>query len=252
MTETSMRAYHLGTVPYRTAWSLQAELAEARHRGEIGDTLLLLEHPPTITLGRGSDARHVLAGERRRRSLGVETIEVDRGGDVTFHGPGQIVGYPIIDLRAHRQDIHWYLRALEQGIMDSVAGFGLLPRRRPPHTGVWIGDRKLAAIGVKVKRWITYHGFALNVADLSAWFELIVPCGLHGLGVTSLENELAELPDRTRLLRSIASCVCRQFEPAGSVGPGTSLQAAENCAGIFRKALDPAAVTVLDCFSVRR
>jgi lipoyl(octanoyl) transferase len=179
----------LGTVEYLSAWRLQDELAELCANGEIDDTLLLLEHPPTLTLGRGTDRSHLLTSPNRLEQLGVAVHEVDRGGDVTYHGPGQLVGYPIFNLSQHRKDLHWFLREIEGALIDILAGWGLSGRRFPPHTGVWMGDRKIAAIGVKVRRWVSTHGFAVNVAPNLSHFDLIVPCGIREYGVTSLQGE---------------------------------------------------------------
>jgi lipoate-protein ligase B len=173
-----------GRVPYREALAWQRALAGDRIAGRRQrDVLLLLEHPPVITLGRGAHSAHVL------RPADAEVVEVERGGDVTFHGPGQLVGYPILDLTGHRRDLHWYLRALEDTLIDALGRLDVLAERRPPHTGVWTRGRKLASIGVHVKQWVTWHGFALNVTtDLSA-FAAIVPCGIAGVEMTSVWRE---------------------------------------------------------------
>jgi lipoyl(octanoyl) transferase len=181
-----MRSLWLGRVDYGEALRLQRELAARRIDGGIGDVLLLLEHPRTITLGRGADRSNLLLSPEDAASQGISICEVDRGGDVTWHGPGQLVGYPIIDLAAHRRDVHWYLRELEGALVDTLCAFGIESRRFPPHTGVWVGDRKIAAIGVKVSRWVTTHGFALNVTAPAEEFSGIVPCGIRDYGVTSI------------------------------------------------------------------
>jgi lipoate-protein ligase B len=189
------RACWLGRVAYRDAWALQEELARKRAADEIPDTLLLLEHPPTITLGRAADAAHILASAERLKTLGVEVVESDRGGDVTFHGPGQLVGYPILDLKSehHARDLHLYLRRLEDVLIRTLASYQIEAFRFPPHTGVWTLDPashqnvKIAAMGVKVSKWVTLHGFALNVCSDLNFFDLIVPCGIHEFGVTSIE-----------------------------------------------------------------
>ncbi len=172
-------------LPYREGLAVQRGLVARRQRGEIPDVLLLVEHPPVYTLGTGADPRHVL-----RRSDDAEVVETDRGGDVTFHGPGQLVAYPILDLRGWRRDVRAYLRALEEVVIRSLAGYRVEAGRRPGLTGVWCGDRKLAAIGVRVARWVTSHGVAVNVGCDLGWFDRIVPCGLEACRVTSLEAEL--------------------------------------------------------------
>lgn len=184
-----MNVRWLGRVEYMAAWRLQEELADAVIAGTLEDTLILLEHPPTLTLGRGADHANLLATSDRLSQLAIAVHEIDRGGDITYHGPGQLVGYPIFDLSRHRKDLHWFLREMEAALIDVLEGFGLAPHRFPPHTGVWIDNRKIAAIGVKVRRWVTTHGFALNVNPDLSHFDLIVPCGIREFGVTSLRQE---------------------------------------------------------------
>lgn len=192
---------HLGTVPYREAWDLQARLVAARRQGLVGDLLVLLEHPPVYTLGRGGRADNILVPLDWLRRQGAEVFEVDRGGDITFHGPGQLVGYPILDLTGWGRDLHRYLRNLEEVLIRALAAFGVAAGRKAGYTGVWVRDRKIAAIGVKLNSgWITSHGFALNVATDLRWFEYIIPCGIRDYGVTSLSAELGrEIPWETAL-----------------------------------------------------
>ncbi len=191
MVEPVLYWCELGRVPYREAWELQVRLVAARRRGLSGDVLLLLEHPPVYTLGRGGKAEHLLAPIEWLRRQGAEVFEVDRGGDITFHGPGQLVGYPILDLSAWGRDLHRYLRGLEEVLIRALAVFGVRAGRKAGYTGVWVGDRKIAAIGVKLSSgWITSHGFALNVSTDLRWFDHIVPCGIRDYGVTSLSAEL--------------------------------------------------------------
>jgi len=186
----------LGRVDYDDALVLQKTLVEDRRSGRIGDTLLLLEHPPVITLGVKTrhGPSHIVASEDQLTAAGVSVSETGRGGDVTYHGPGQLVGYPIFDLRPDRCDVHRYVRDLEEALIVAVAGFGIAARRVEGLTGVWVGDSgresKLAAIGVRISRWITSHGFALNVSTNLDHFKLIVPCGIADRGVTSLETLL--------------------------------------------------------------
>jgi len=195
----------LGRQPYADVLTLQREAARARIAGTIDeDLLLLVEHPPVITLGRSSKSAHMLASPAYLHDRGVELFEVERGGDVTFHGPGQLVGYPIIDLKRHRQDLHWYLRQVEELLIKALAGYGLAGTRRPPYTGVWIDDRKIASIGVHARDWVTWHGFALNVSTDLRFFDLIVPCGIPSVRMTSIH---AELPNAQTGLAAVAARV---------------------------------------------
>ncbi len=180
----------LGTVPYQPTWELQDELAEQRRERRIGDCLLLLEHFPVYTIGRGGDAANLIATPDRLRELGAELIRIDRGGDITFHGPGQLVAYPIVELK-EALDLRRYVRSLEAAVIETAASFGVEAGRVEGMAGVWIdGQRKLAAIGVRVKRGVTTHGLALNVNTDLAWFDEMIPCGLRDKGVTSLALEL--------------------------------------------------------------
>jgi lipoyl(octanoyl) transferase len=178
----------LGTVPYAAALELQKRLVEERRAGTIADQLLLLQHPPVITLGAKvrNDRSHVLASPDDLTAAGVELFEAGRGGDVTYHGPGQVVGYPIMDLRPDRCDVHRYVRDLEQVMIDAAAEFGIVAGRVAGLTGAWVDGNKLAAIGVRIARWITSHGFAFNVTTDLSHFGYIVPCGITDRGVTSL------------------------------------------------------------------
>lgn len=179
----------LGRVAYRPTWDLQNELAERRRRREIGDRLLLLEHDPVYTLGRGGDAANLLATPERLAAIGAELVRIDRGGDITFHGPGQLVAYPIVELR-DPLDLRRYVRALETAVIAAAFEFGVRADRREGLPGVWVDDRrKLAAVGVRVRRGVTTHGLALNVATDLRWFDEMVPCGIPGCEVTSLEHE---------------------------------------------------------------
>lgn len=185
-----MRARWLGRVPYLVAEALQERLVLARRNAEIPDTLLLLEHPPVVTLGRGADPSHLLQTEEDLRAAGIDVHACGRGGDVTYHGPGQLVGYPILALEAARRDARRYLRDLEEAVIRTVREHGIEARRDPGLTGVWVGERKIAAIGVRIGTgWITSHGFALNVSTDLAGFETIVPCGIRGREVTSIARE---------------------------------------------------------------
>jgi lipoate-protein ligase B len=196
----------LGTTPYGEGLELQRAVAAMRISGEIPeDVLLLLEHPPVVTLGRSSKATHLVSSPEFLASRGVEVFEVERGGDVTFHGPGQLVGYPIFDLKRHRQDLHWYLRKVEEALIVAVAKLGVAAERRDGYTGVWTKGRKLASIGVHMREWVTWHGFALNVTTDLSYFDLIVPCGIQGVTMTSIVCETTE--DHTDLSSAEAAVV---------------------------------------------
>lgn len=182
----------LGLVSYAQGLELQKSLVEQRRAGDVPDQLLLLEHPPVITLGvkTRNDRSNIVASPDLLDEQGVEVFETGRGGDVTYHGPGQLVGYPIIDLKPDRCDVHQYVRDIEEVMIRAAAQFGVIALRVPGLTGAWVGDEKLAAIGVRIARWITSHGFAFNVNTSLAHFDFIVPCGISGKGVTSLEKLL--------------------------------------------------------------
>lgn len=184
----------LGLVGYAAAWELQKRVVAARKPGAINDVLLLCEHPHVITLGRNGKRANLLASEHVLRQKGVEYFETSRGGDITYHGPGQVVGYPILNLGAIKRDVVWYVRALEEAMIRATYQFGIDARREPGRTGIWVDRQpaaeKLAAIGVHISRWVTSHGFAYNVATDLRYFELIVPCGISERKATSLEKLL--------------------------------------------------------------
>jgi lipoyl(octanoyl) transferase len=183
----------LGVVPYGDALNLQRALAEDRIAGRLAsDALLLLEHPSVVTLGRGTRASSLPIAADLLKRRGIEVYEIERGGDVTYHGPGQLVGYPIFDLGAHRKDLHWFLRRIEDALILALARFGIAGERREGYTGVWTGggDRKIASIGIHVRQWVSWHGFALNVTTDLAPFDLIVPCGIPDVVMTSVAREL--------------------------------------------------------------
>jgi lipoyl(octanoyl) transferase len=183
----------LGLRSYAEALSYQREQAAARIDGRLDrDLLILVEHPPVITLGRSTKAGNLLASSEELTRRGVELFEVERGGDVTFHGPGQLVGYPIVDLTGHKQDLHWYLRQVEEVLIRAVAPFGVRAERNPGKTGIWTRGRKLASIGVHARQWVTWHGFALNVTTDLTYFDLMVPCGIADVTMTSVERELLD------------------------------------------------------------
>jgi len=203
----------LGRIDYQTGLDLQKELVEERRAGRIGDTLLLLEHPPVITLGVKTrlGPTNIVASADQLEAEGVAVFETGRGGDVTYHGPGQLVGYPIFDLRPDRQDVHRYVRDLEEVLIRGVKTFGIDGGRVAGLTGVWVGppgrEDKLAAIGVRISRWITSHGFALNVGTDLSHFDLIVPCGITDRGVTSLER----LVGRSVPMRDVEDAIVHAF-----------------------------------------
>ena len=208
----------LGVVPYADALALQRSLVEDRRAGRIGDTLLLLEHPPVLTLGvRGDGGRsHILASAESLATRSIEVHEAGRGGDVTYHGPGQIVGYPIIDLNSHRRDVHRYVRDLETVLIRTAGDYGISAHRVDGLTGVWVGDEKLAAIGVRIARWVTSHGFALNVNTYLDHFDLIVPCGIADRGVTSM----ARLLGRSLDTAEVENRIIEQFTDVFDLSPG--------------------------------
>jgi lipoyl(octanoyl) transferase len=191
MAERELWTVPLGRMPYGEALELQRSIAKDRISGAIPqDVLLLLEHPPVVTLGRSSKENHLVASPQFLESNGVELFEVERGGDVTFHGPGQLVGYPIIDLKRHRQDLHWYLRKLEEALINALGDYGIPGERNTSFTGVWTRGKKIASIGVHARDWVTWHGFALNVTTDLSFFDLIVPCGINGVVMTSIAREV--------------------------------------------------------------
>jgi lipoyl(octanoyl) transferase len=222
-----LHVVHLGLVPYARALELQRRVARARISGAIAhDVLLLLEHPPVVTLGRSSKAQHLVASPALLEMRGVELFEAERGGDVTFHGPGQLVGYPIVNLRGHKQDLHWYLRQVEAVLMHALSAIGIRSERSEGRTGVWTGGRKIASIGVHARDWVTWHGFALNVFTDLSYFDLIVPCGLSGVTMTSVARELgARAPAMDAVSEQVAASFGTVFELAPELLEPESLSA---------------------------
>jgi lipoate-protein ligase B len=183
----------LGSMPYADALTLQRDAARARLSGALpDDVLFLVQHPPVITLGRSTKVGNLLVSSEHLAARGVELFDVERGGDVTFHGPGQLVGYPIVNLERHTRDLHWYLRQLEEAMIRALATFDIVAARNPGKTGVWVRDRKIASIGVHARQWVTWHGFALNVTTDLSYFDLMVPCGIQDVVMTSVERELLD------------------------------------------------------------
>jgi lipoyl(octanoyl) transferase len=209
-----MDVRRLGVIGYQDALDLQHRLVEDRKAGRIGDHLLLLEHPPVITLGVRTrhDRSHVLHTPESLAAQGVDLFEAGRGGDVTYHGPGQLVGYPILDLKPDRCDVHRYVRDLEEVLIRSVAAFGIDAGRVAGLTGIWVGTEKLAAIGVRISRWVTSHGFALNVNTNLDHFSLIVPCGIADKGVTSMERLLGHQVPMVEVEDEVARQVAVVFD----------------------------------------
>jgi lipoate-protein ligase B len=189
-----VQVVRLGRIAYDDALALQRAAAVARLAGTIPDVLLLCEHPPVVTLGRSTKTANLTATPAALAARGVEVHDVERGGDVTFHGPGQLVGYPILDLSGYRKDLHWYLRQLEATLIAALSHFEIAAERRPGLTGVWTSGRKIASIGVHARGWVTWHGFALNVTTDLSYFDLMVPCGIADVEMTSI---VRERPDAT-------------------------------------------------------
>lgn len=188
-----LNVLNLGLQRYDTVHDLQHQLVRARRDCLVEDTLILVEHPPVITLGRRGNEKNILVSRRWLDDHGIEVRRVERGGDVTYHGPGQLVGYPIMDLRQHRQDVGWYMHSLEEVLIRTLREFGIAARRLPGNIGVWLDERtKIAALGARIEDWITYHGFALNVAPDPGHFNLVVPCGLVDKEVISMHAVLGK------------------------------------------------------------
>lgn len=204
----SLRTIALGRTKYADAWDIQKKIFAARAEGRVGDVLILTEHDPVYTLGKGANENHVLAGAAELQTRNIDLHRIDRGGDVTFHGPGQLVGYPILDLNNHYLDVHRYLRDLEDVLMRTLADYGIAAERSEGYTGVWTRGEKIAAIGVKMQRWITMHGFALNVSTDLSYFDRIIPCGIFHKGVTSMELSAG----RPMVMDEVAGVVLKKFE----------------------------------------
>lgn len=211
-----LNIYRLGRRDYGEVLSLQRALCRARLEGRIhNDLLLVVEHPPVVTLGRGTKQDSLPMSPSEIEERGVEVHEVERGGDVTYHGPGQLVGYPILDLQSHRPDLHWYLRQLEAGLIEALGSLDISAGRTQGLTGVWTNGRKIASIGVHVKQWVTFHGFALNVTTALEAFDLIVPCGIKDVVMTSVAHERAWTGDPSALWSeseaAVAEAMARTF-----------------------------------------
>ena len=179
---------NIGRKSYKSVWDLQKEMQQQRINGNIEDTLILVEHDPVYTLGKNANEDHLL----QSRDESVDVFNIERGGDITFHGPGQLVGYPILDLSNYKKSVSWYMRTLEQVLIDTLIEFKITAQRNDGLTGVWVGDEKIAALGVRISRWVTMHGFALNVNPDLSFYDGIIPCGIFDYGVTSMEQLLGE------------------------------------------------------------
>jgi lipoate-protein ligase B len=207
---TRLYACHLGDTPYREGLALQEALVEARAAGRTGDWLLFPDHPPVLTVGRNPSPGNVIAEPSVLRQRGIEVFEVARGGDVTWHGPGQLVGYLICDLDRRGRDLHRFLRDTEEALIRTLAAWGIPAGREPGRTGVWTGGEKIASIGIAVRRWVSYHGFALNVAPDLRFFDLIHPCGLRGIHMTSVARLMgANAPSMPGAREAAAASVAR-------------------------------------------
>jgi len=206
-----LQIVNLGLEDYQSVWELQRKIFNLRNGGKISDVLLLTEHKHVYTLGKSSDVAHLLADENELKSTGADVYHIDRGGDITYHGPGQIVGYPILDLNNYYLDIHRYLRDLEEVIILTLNDFGIKGHREENYTGVWVGGEKIAAIGVKVSRWITMHGFALNVNTDLSYFDRIIPCGIFHKGVTSIQKVLGNAVPLNDVCYSVSKHFCGVF-----------------------------------------
>lgn len=224
----TVHVHRLGTIGYGDAHALQKRLQEARARKLVPDTLLLLEHTPVITLGRGAKEENLRFPRASLEARGIEVHETGRGGDVTYHGPGQLVGYPILDLSPDRQDVRRYVRDLEEAMIRLAAAYGLEAARIEGLNGTWLrggglGDRKIGAIGVRLSRWVTMHGFAFNVSTLLSHFQLIVPCGIRDKGVTSLELELGRVVPITEVIDTLLPIFAEAFDCELVAGEGSPL-----------------------------
>lgn len=212
MDRAPLHVFMLGKVNYGEGLLLQERLVASRQRGTVPDTLLLLEHPPVLTIGRHGDRRNVLVPDSLLEEEGIKVYEVNRGGDVTYHGPGQLVGYPIIDLKGYGRDVHAYYANLEQVFIDVLSEYQLAARRDESYPGVWVGNKKITAIGVAVKKWVTMHGFAFNVRPDLRHFKLINPCGIVDRGVTSLEQCVPAGIDPVQVEEQVIQSFARIFD----------------------------------------
>ena len=208
LANTQIDIQDLGKLLYKKTWKYQKELLKKRSKNEINDTLILVEHEPVFTLGKNADENHIL----QNYPDNIKTYQIERGGDVTYHGPGQLVGYPILDLRNYKKSISWYMRSLEQVIIDTLFDYNITANRKNGLTGVWYNNEKIAALGVRVSRWITMHGFSLNVNPNLNHYKNIIPCGIFEHGVTSMSNILNENVDYENVKKTIIKKFFNQFK----------------------------------------
>ena len=204
---SKIKVVNMGTTSYKEVWDLQKKLQKQRISGNIEDTIILTEHDAVYTLGKNASANHLL----QNRDMNVDVFHVERGGDVTFHGPGQLVGYPIINLKDYRPSITWYMRSLEQVIINTLKLYKIIPQRRKGLTGVWVGDEKIAAFGVRLSRWVSMHGFALNVNTDLKFYDGIIPCGIFEYDVTSMAQILGHEMDMTKLKKVLINEFIKLF-----------------------------------------
>jgi lipoate-protein ligase B len=219
-----------GLIDYKNAWDLQKEIFNLRLNNKIEDTLLLLEHPHTYTLGKTAKKEHLLENAESLKEKSISVYNIDRGGDITYHGPGQLVGYPIIDLTNWNKDAHKYLRNLEEVIIMVLKEFNITAGREPKYTGVWVNDNKIAAIGIKISRWITMHGFAFNINPDLSFFSGIIPCGITEKGVTSLEKETGSAVS----MEDVKALLVEKFKTAFGYGEIRVLKGNEILDGIIQ------------------
>ena len=203
-----LQVQDLGNSPYKRTWELQKELQLQRIENNIDDTLLLVEHEPVYTFGKNADENHLLQNYPEN----VKLFHIERGGDITFHGPGQIVGYPIMDLHNYKMSISWYMRTLEEVIIRSLDKFGISADRKDGLTGVWVEDEKIAALGVRISRWVTMHGFALNVNTDLAYYDSIIPCGIFDYGITSMKHILGEKQNMSKIKSTLSAVFLDVFQ----------------------------------------
>lgn len=203
-----LQVVDFGLAGYREVWEQQKKLQRRRIQGEIPDTLILVEHDPVYTIGNKGNPTHITGNVEFLQTMGIDVVQTDRGGDVTCHGPGQLVGYPIIDLNAHRPSISWYMDSLQEVLIQTIKTYGLAAKREINLTGVWVGNKKIAALGVRLSRWVSMHGFALNANIDLGLFDGLIPCGLKGKGITSMQSLLERPVD----MQELKTVVLGQFQ----------------------------------------
>jgi lipoyl(octanoyl) transferase len=222
VTDRVLQVEYLGRRAYGEVLELQRAMAAERIAGARPDTLILVEHDPVVTLGRSTKREHLLLTEKALADRGVALFDIERGGDVTFHGPGQLVGYPIFDLQQHKPDLHWYLRQVEQALIETLATYDIVGRRVEKYTGVWVDDRKIASIGVHARSWVTWHGFALNVSTDLSYFDMMVPCGIPQVTMTSIARELGRAVSLKEVVDRVTTAFTSVFDLT-CVVPSSSL-----------------------------